>query len=183
MTTEFADTINAAAAETPTMHPSYTLAVIKPDAYCKGYLGPIIGRIQDAGFAIMGMHLSTWDRGMVEDFYRAHRDRPFFNDLVAFTTSGPCVSLILCLPKSDTDEDAVTQWRMMMGATDPKKAPVGTIRRVFGATADGSPMMHNAVHGSDSANAAHNEIKLIASVSQHTFSPFALDASWRARRT
>lgn len=167
----------------PGTAPSYTLAVIKPDAYAKGFLGSIIGRIQDAGFVIEGMHHAVWETDVAADFYRAHRERPFFNDLVTFATSGPCVSLILNLPESLTDEDAVAKWRTMMGATDPTKAATGTIRRIFGSP-DG-PMMHNAVHGSDSANAAMDEMNIIAfgPIRMRSFAPRFLNTTWRARRT
>jgi nucleoside-diphosphate kinase len=158
--------------------PSYTLAVIKPDAYASGLLGNIIARIQ-LHFSIEAMLHLTWPRSLAENFYAAHRDRPFFEDLVSFSSSGPCVALILGLPNSGTDDHAVKKWRALMGATDPKKAEEGTFRYHFGARDPDSPMMHNAVHGSDSPFAALREIELLDDYSYCAFATQRCDAFWR----
>ena len=117
-----------------------TLAIIKPDAYKNGNSGKIIDRIILEGFTINGMkqiHLTKKD---AEGFYDIHRERPFFDELTSFMSSGKCVVLSL------ERENAVAKWREVIGATNPEEADNGTIRAEFG-TNTGS----NAVHGSDSS--------------------------------
>jgi nucleoside-diphosphate kinase len=124
-----------------------TFAIIKPDAVKAGHTGKIIQRIEEAGFRIRAMqlrHLSVRD---AEGFYAVHRERPFFNSLAAFMSSGPCVVLALEAP------DAIKKWRALMGATDPAKAEAGTLRKEFGASIE-----NNATHGSDAPETAAFEL-------------------------
>ncbi len=116
-----------------------TLAIIKPDAYADGNSGKIIDRIIGEGFNIVAMkqiHLSKKD---AEGFYDIHRERPFFDELTSFMSSGRCVVLSL------ERENAVSKWREVIGATNPEEADDGTIRKQFGKNTG-----NNAVHGSDS---------------------------------
>jgi len=117
-----------------------TLAIIKPDAYKKGFTGKIIDRIISEGFEIRAMkqlHLSKED---AEGFYEVHRERPFFSELTEFMSSGRCVVLSL------NRENAISKWREVIGATNPEEAEEGTVRAMFGANTG-----NNAVHGSDSS--------------------------------
>jgi nucleoside-diphosphate kinase len=116
-----------------------TFTMIKPDAVANGHSGKIIDQILEAGFSIQAMkylHLTPENAGK---FYAVHRERPFFNDLVSFMTSGPIFAAVL------VKENAVADFRTLIGATDPKKADVGTIRQRFADSIEA-----NAVHGSDS---------------------------------
>lgn len=124
-----------------------TLGIIKPDAVRQGKIGLILQRIIDSGFNIRAMKLIRMTREEAEGFYAVHRERPFFGELTAFMSSGPCVVMVL------EKEDAVRAWRDLMGATDPAKAAEGTIRKEFG-----SSVGENAVHGSDSDENAAIEI-------------------------
>lgn len=124
-----------------------TLSIIKPDAVKKGVIGKIISRFETNGLRIAAakkMQLSRYDAGK---FYEIHKERPFYNDLIDFMTSGPVVVMVL------EGENAVAKNRELMGATDPKKAEKGTIRADFAQSIDA-----NAVHGSDSLENAKNEI-------------------------
>ena len=124
-----------------------TFGIIKPDAVRAGKQGAIIQRISDAGFKIRGMKLIHQSRNQAEGFYDVHRARPFFGELTEFMSSGPCV--VLALEK----ENAVREWRDLMGATNPAEAAEGTLRREFA-----SSIGENAVHGSDSEENAAIEI-------------------------
>ena len=117
-----------------------TLAIVKPDAVAAGHTGKILDRILAEGFAVRAMKLATLTLAEAEGFYAVHAGRPFFGELTAFMSSGPCVPLVL------EREDAVGHWRTVIGATNPAEAADGTIRKDF-ATSLGE----NAVHGSDSA--------------------------------
>lgn len=124
-----------------------TLAIIKPDAVAKGSIGPIIAKIERAGFTILAaklVHMSSDDAG---GFYAVHRERPFFKSLCAFMTQGPCLPMVL------EAEGAIQKWRDLMGATDPAKAAAGTIRKEFASSIES-----NAVHGSDAPETAAFEI-------------------------
>lgn len=124
-----------------------TLSIVKPDAVAKSVIGDIVSRFEKAGLKVVGMrmeHLSTEKAG---GFYAEHKGRPFYDDLVAFMTSGPCVVQIL------EGENAITRNRELMGATNPKEADAGTIRADFAESIDA-----NAVHGSDSPESAAREI-------------------------
>ena len=124
-----------------------TFAIIKPDAVKKGYTGKIYDRILQAGFNILAAKLLKMTNEQAEGFYNVHRERPFFNDLVEFMTSGPC--MVLALEKSN----AVESWRETIGATNPDEAKENTIRKDFA-----SNVQENAVHGSDSDENAEKEI-------------------------
>ena len=129
-----------------------TLAIIKPDAVEKGYSGEIIAMIIKAGFKIKAMKMVHLSKSSAEGFYTVHRDRPFFNDLVAYMTSGPCIPIAL------EKENAVDDYRKLIGATDPAKAEEGTVRKLFAVD-----IQNNAVHGSDSDENAVKEIALFFS--------------------
>ena len=132
-----------------------TLAIIKPDAVDNGYTGKIIDRIISAGFKIRAVRLMHLSREQAESFYAVHRGRPFYNDLVDFMTSGPCMPMVL------EHEDAVNAFRELIGATNPAKATEGTIRNDFAES-----VQNNAVHGSDSDKTAQKEIAFFYSTDQ-----------------
>lgn len=125
-----------------------TLAIIKPDAVAKHAIGDIVRRYEEAGLCPVAMKMMRLSKGMAEGFYAVHRERPFFNDLTTYMSSGPVVVVVL------EGNDAVKKHRDLMGATDPKKADPGTIRAAHGASIEA-----NAVHGSDSAENAQIEIR------------------------
>jgi nucleoside-diphosphate kinase len=118
----------------------WTLCIIKPDAVSRKHQAQILQRIIDEQFEIATLRLEQLSRAVVEGFYAIHRERPFFGELVDYMTSGPVVLAAL------RRKDAVAHWRKVIGATDPRKADAGTLRRQFG-----SDLTSNAVHGSDSA--------------------------------
>ena len=124
-----------------------TFAIIKPDAVAAGQSGQILAIIQKVGFRIVGMKQKRLSQIEAENFYGVHRERPFFNDLVAFMTSGPVVVQVL------EGENAVARNREVMGATNPANADEGTIRKVHAESIEA-----NSVHGSDSAENAATEI-------------------------
>ena len=124
-----------------------TFGIIKPDAVRAAKTGRIIQRILDAGFKIRALKMLHMTRQEAEGFYDVHRERPFFAGLTEFMSSGPVV--VMALEK----EGAVKAWRDLMGATDPEKADVGTLRKEFGASVG-----ENATHGSDSDENAAIEI-------------------------
>ena len=124
-----------------------TFAIIKPDAVAGRKIGPIIQRIEDAGFQIRAMRMRHLSKAEAEGFYAVHRERPFFPSLTTFMSSGPVVVLALEAP------DAIKKWRTLMGATDPAKADAGTLRKDFGASIE-----HNATHGSDAPDTAAFEL-------------------------
>lgn len=126
-----------------------TFALIKPDAVEKGHTGDIITLIERNGFTIVKMEKRQLTKEFAETFYGVHAGKPFFGELVDYVTSGPVIALML------EREDAIQEWRNLMGATDPKKAAVGTIRKMFG-THIGS----NATHGSDARETAQFELQL-----------------------
>ncbi|MDE2120462.1 MAG: nucleoside-diphosphate kinase [Betaproteobacteria bacterium] len=124
-----------------------TLSIIKPDAVAKNCIGKIIDRFETAGLKVVAARMMHLSRAEAEGFYAVHKERPFFKDLVDFMVSGPVLVQVLEGP------DAIARNRELMGATDPKKAAPGTIRADFADSIDA-----NAVHGSDSAENAANEI-------------------------
>ncbi len=134
---------------------SLTFGIIKPDAVRKGNTGAILQRIEEKGFRIAALKSKQLSRAEAEGFYAVHRERPFFGELVSFMISGPVV--VMALEK----EDAVPAWRELMGATNPKDADAGTIRRDFAETID-----ENAVHGSDSDENAAIEIAYFFSATE-----------------
>jgi nucleoside-diphosphate kinase len=124
-----------------------TLAIIKPDAVERRLVGRIIQRIEDEGFQIRAMRRVALSRADAEGFYAVHRQRPFFNSLTTFMSSGPAVVLVL------ESEDAIKKWRTLMGATDPAKADAGTLRKQFAESIE-----RNATHGSDATDTAAYEV-------------------------
>ena len=124
-----------------------TLAIIKPDAVERKLSGPIIQRIEDAGFHIRAMRRVQLSQPQAEGFYAVHRERPFFASLTTFMSSGPVVVMVLEAP------DGIKKWRTLMGATDPAKADPGTLRKVFAQSIE-----RNATHGSDAPETAAYEI-------------------------
>lgn len=126
-----------------------TFAIIKPDAVAAGHSGDIIRLIELNGFSILRMEKRMISRAEAEMFYGVHKARPFFGELVSYMTSGPVIVLAL------ERENAIASWRELMGATDPKKATLGSLRRMFG-THIGS----NATHGSDAPETAAFELGL-----------------------
>ncbi|HZV21777.1 MAG TPA: nucleoside-diphosphate kinase [Hyphomicrobiales bacterium] len=126
-----------------------TLSIIKPDATARNITGKIIAKFEDAGLRIIAQKRVRWDDADAAAFYAVHKERPFFNDLVKFMTSGPIVLQIL------EGENAIAKNREIMGATDPAKAAPGTIRGEFAENIE-----RNCVHGSDSADSAVKEIGL-----------------------
>ena len=125
----------------------HTLSIIKPDAIAKNVIGEIYSRFESAGFKIVAAKMLHLDEITVGGFYAVHKDRPFFNDLVSFMTSGPIMVQVL------EGENAVAKHREIMGATNPQEAASGTIRADFAESLD-----ENAVHGSDSIENAAIEI-------------------------
>ncbi len=121
------------------MNGDYTFTMIKPKAVSKGYIGPILNMIQEAGFGISAMKMLQLSRSEAEMFYEVHKERPFYQSLVEFMTSGPIVAAVV------RKENAVEDYRKLIGATDPSKAEEGTIRKLYAESIEA-----NAVHGSDS---------------------------------
>lgn len=124
-----------------------TLAIIKPDAVVNGHTGKIIDHIINAGFKIKAMKMVHLTISSAEGFYEIHKERPFFGELVEYMTSAPCIPLAL------ERENAVEEYRKLIGATDPAKAAEGTIRKLYAKN-----IQFNAVHGSDSDENAEKEI-------------------------
>ena len=124
-----------------------TFAIAKPDAVEKSHIGGILSLIEKQGLRVKAMRMMHMTRPIAEGFYAVHRERPFFGELVEFMTRGPCVVMVL------EGENAIAKWREIMGATDPKKAADGTVRKLFGANVG-----ENASHGSDGPDTARFEI-------------------------
>lgn len=124
-----------------------TLAILKPDCVRKNLIGKVVTQIQEAGFKINGLRMVKLTEDSAKGFYEVHKERPFFKDLIAYMTSGPCVPIVL------EKENAVEEFRKLIGATDPAKAAEGTIRKLYAAN-----IQENIVHGSDSDENAAKEI-------------------------
>lgn len=124
-----------------------TLAIIKPDAVERRLIGPILQRIEEGEFRVRGMRLVQMSKRDAEGFYAVHREKPFFDNLTDFMSSGPAVVLTLEAP------DAIARWRRLMGATDPGEAERETLRREYGSSIE-----RNATHGSDAPETAAFEI-------------------------
>jgi len=124
-----------------------TLAILKPDSIRKNYTGDIIKMILAAGFKIKGMKMMQMTTESAKVFYLVHKDRSFYNDLVEYMTSGQCVPMAL------EKENAVLEFRKLIGATDPTQAEEGTVRKLYA-----KDKAENAVHGSDSDENAAIEI-------------------------
>jgi len=124
-----------------------SLVMVKPDGVAKGAAGDVISRFEKSGLKLIGLKMIHMEKREAEGFYVVHRERPFYNDLTNFMSSGPAVIIAL------EGEGAIAKIRDMMGPTDSKKAPKGTIRGDWGTDVE-----KNAVHGSDSRESASFEI-------------------------
>lgn len=129
------------------MATNITLGIVKPDAVAGGKTGLIIAHLQREGFVLRAARLARLSAGQAGAFYEVHKGRPFYDDLVAFMTSGPC------LPMALERSDAVAHLRSVIGATDPAEAAAGTIRKLY-AESKGK----NAIHASDSDENARREV-------------------------
>jgi nucleoside-diphosphate kinase len=123
-----------------------TFTMIKPDAVEANNIGPILAKINEGGFRILAMKYMRLTREQAGEFYAIHKERPFYGELVDYMSSGPIVAAVL------TKDNAVADYRTLIGATDPTKAAEGTIRKLFAKS-----IAANAVHGSDSDENASNE--------------------------
>jgi len=124
-----------------------TLSIIKPDAVAKNQIGEVIRFLEKGGLRIVAMKLVCLTKAEAEGFYEVHRERPFYDSLTSFMSSGPAVVMVL------EGENAIARNREIMGATDPAKAADGTIRKAIGSNVE-----RNAVHGSDAPETARAEI-------------------------
>ena len=127
--------------------PQRTFSIIKPDALGKGFTGAIINEIDRAGFRIVAIRKQSITKRQAEGFYAVHRERPFFDGLTDFMSSGPLILMVL------EKENAIADLRKLMGATNPANADEGTIRRKYA-----SSIQENAIHGSDAEDTAAFEI-------------------------
>ncbi len=123
-----------------------TFTMIKPDAVQNGHVGAILEKITTAGFVIRGLKMTQISQREAEAFYDVHKERPFFRELVTFMTSGPIVAAVL------EKENAVADFRALIGSTNPEEAAEGTIRKLFAESVG-----RNAIHGSDSDDNANIE--------------------------
>ena len=124
-----------------------TFAIIKPDAVERKLAGKILDRIESKGFSIAGMKKIKLSKSQAEGFYYVHKERPFFNDLCTFMSRSPVIVLVL------EKENAIADWRTLMGATNPANAAAGTIRKEFALNIE-----ENSTHGSDAPETAAFEI-------------------------
>ncbi len=129
-----------------------TLAILKPDCVNKNLVGHVIKMITEAGFKIKAMKMMKLDRTVAGGFYEVHKEKGFFNDLMDYMTSGNCVPIVL------EKDNAVSDFRKLIGATDPAQAEEGTIRKLYAESKS-----FNIVHGSDSDENAKNEISFFFS--------------------
>lgn len=125
-----------------------TLAIIKPDAFGAGTAGKILAHIEGAGFRVLAARVTHLSDAEAGEFYAVHRERPFYGSLTKFMTSGPCMPLVL------EKADAVAAFRKTIGATDPREADAGTIRKLFAESKE-----RNAIHASDSDENAERETR------------------------
>jgi len=124
-----------------------TLSIVKPDGVGKHLIGEVMKRFEDHGLKVIGLKMISMDKREAEGFYAVHRGKPFFESLTAFMSSGPAVVMVL------EGENAIAKTRELMGATDPKQANEGTLRRQFATNIE-----RNVVHGSDAPETAAVEI-------------------------
>ncbi len=124
-----------------------TLAIIKPNAFADGNAGKILARIYEEDFTVIGLKQLYLSRREAAGFYYVHQGKPFFDELIDFMASGPCLVMVL------EAEGAIMKWRKLMGATNPAEAEEGTLRRQFGRS-----LQQNATHGSDARDTALFEI-------------------------
>ncbi|MFN3781576.1 MAG: nucleoside-diphosphate kinase [Candidatus Kapaibacteriota bacterium] len=132
-----------------------TLAIIKPDSVEKKVIGDIVRRIEEGGFKILALKLTRLTENQAKAFYEIHKDKPFYNELVKYMTSGPIVPIAL------EKENAVEDFRKLIGNTDPAKAEKGTIRNIYGTNIE-----RNAIHGSDSPENGEKEVLFFFSHSE-----------------
>lgn len=125
----------------------FTLGIIKPDAVASGKSGKVMAHLETAGFKVRSARMLRLTRAQAEAFYEVHRGRPFYESLVSFMTSGPCIPMAL------ERDDAVAHMRKTIGATDPAQAEPGTVRKLFAESKE-----RNAIHASDSPENAAREI-------------------------
>jgi nucleoside-diphosphate kinase len=125
-----------------------TFSIIKPDAIAKGHQQAILRRLNNAGFKIQAMNNARLKEDQAREFYSIHKDKPFYEDLIKFMTSGNVCLLVL-----QTEGEAVESFRKLIGDTDPTKSATGTIRNLYG-----TDVAHNAIHGADSLENAKKEI-------------------------
>jgi nucleoside-diphosphate kinase len=130
-----------------------TFAIVKPDAVAGGHTGNILSMAERAGFRVRGLKMLRLSKQQAEAFYEIHKERPFFGGLVTFMTEGPVVVMVL------ERENAIAQWRELMGATNPEKAAEGTVRKKYAKNIE-----RNAVHGSDAPETAAVEIPFFFSL-------------------
>ena len=136
-----------------------TLSIVKPDAVERGLVGAIVERFEKGGLKPVAIRLERLSEAVAGGFYAVHRERPFYRDLVAYMTSGPVVVMVL------EGENAIARNREIMGATDPAKAAVGTIRKDFAQNIE-----RNSVHGSDAPETARTEIAyFFRATEQHAY--------------
>ena len=124
-----------------------TLTILKPDSVAAGNAGKILAHLEAEGFRVVAMRRLTMTEAQAGGFYEVHKERPFYGDLVAFMTSGPCIPIAL------ERENAVSYLREVMGATNPEEAAEGTIRKLYASNIE-----RNAIHGSDSPENAAVEV-------------------------
>jgi nucleoside-diphosphate kinase len=124
-----------------------TFGIVKPDAVAKGAVGGVIDMIEKGGLKVIALRMTQLSLPQAQGFYAVHKARPFFSALIGFMTSGPCVVMAL------EGENAIARYRELMGPTDSKKAPEGTIRQKYGTDIE-----RNAVHGSDGPDTAKFEL-------------------------
>jgi nucleoside-diphosphate kinase len=134
------------------MSKNITLTMIKPLAVQQGFIGPILAKINENGFRIAAMKLLWLTENQAKQFYEVHKERPFYSDLVKSMSSGPIVAAVL------EKENAVDEYRKLIGATNPANADAGTIRKLYGTSLEA-----NAVHGSDSDENAYIEAEFFFS--------------------
>jgi nucleoside-diphosphate kinase len=127
---------------------TYTLTIIKPDAFTTGKAGKIIAHLEQQGFRILASRVLHLTQAQAGEFYAVHRERPFYGSLVSFMTSGPCMPMVLEKP------DAVAALRTAIGATDPAEAAAGTVRKLYAESKE-----RNAIHASDSDENAAREAR------------------------
>jgi len=125
-----------------------TFSIIKPDAMPKGHQQAILRRLNNAGFKIQAMYNTRLKEEQAKEFYSIHKDKPFYQDLIKFMTSGNVCLLVL-----NREGEAVESFRKLIGDTDPSKSAIGTIRSLYG-----TDVAHNAIHGADSPENARKEI-------------------------
>jgi nucleoside-diphosphate kinase len=125
----------------------HTLAIIKPDAVRRGLIGKILARIEEQGFRVRALRMVQLSKQTAQAFYQVHAERPFYESLTTYMSSGPVVPMLL------ERENAIQSLRELMGATNPEQAAPGTIRRDYGENIE-----HNAIHGSDAVATASVEI-------------------------